>query len=320
MNGPLNTPANTSKTSGLIYDMDKKLFGEQVSKGTPMNDILCIMDKLFEAAFKGVNIECIDLETLGIKCEDTTKTKQCQVIEYLISGLTTANATMNTLSTVFQQVKSSIGSFNDEKVKITATGKVGYLADHFASNAPDTIKYINDQVIFYGLVPVGFRGSVARNRLGDFDSTGKGKIKTDLWGWAINNGNNGTVSLLGYFPMYTDDINNSNITGGSINFTITAANIKTFAIPVTGTISEALDNDVKFKININAMNKCFGLGSCRKVLVPEPGADATYESDAKNFRHTHAFNLAATHTNPTPTPIDLIPRHIKVIPIERIIV
>lgn len=320
MSGPLNTPANTTKTSKLVYDMDKNLFGEQVKKGAPMNDILCVMDKLFEAAFKGLNVDCIDLESLGIKCSDPSKTKQCQIIEYLVAGLTTANSTMNSLQTVFQQVKTSIGTFADEKVKIDTAGKAGYLSEFFSTNAPDTIKYINDKLIIRGLVPVGFRGTVSRNRLSDFDTTGKGRVATDLWGWAINNGNNGLINLLGVFPMYTDDVTKSDITGGSVNFTISASNIKTFSIPVTGTITEALENDVKFKINIGARNKCFGIGGCRLVLVPEPGADATYTTESKNFKHTHAFNLASAHTNPNPTPIDLIPKHIKVIPIERIIV
>lgn len=311
--------ANTIRTSKLMYDGKTKLFGQNVTPGMMGSEFLCKISELVEKLFTDAQFDCIDLEKdLGITCPDPNKTKQCIVIEYLIQGLTDANAAISVFTKSLQIIKTSIGLLKDEKVKVRSAGSSGYLEDIFEGPA-NTITFSNNKVTFSGFMPVGARARISASRVGDFDSTGKGKVGTDLWGWAINNGNNGVRNLLGVFSMNTDTLLNADQTGGASSFTVLKENIKTFSLPISGTIGNALENNVKFQIQIAKRNKCFGLFSCRDVLVPDPGADATYDTNAKNFQHSHTYNLAANHLNTTPTPIPLIPAHIKEIPIERII-
>jgi hypothetical protein len=138
-----------------------------------------------------------------------------------------------------------------------------------------------------------------------------------MWGWAIRNGNNGTVNALGLYPKYVDDVNLADIVDGVTGFTVDKTNIKTFTLPVTGLINDALENGIKFKFD--ATNNLNGGPRANGFASNHTGSVSEYETKPANFKHTHTFNLNATHTNPDPVEIPMNPKHLKEIPIERII-
>lgn len=316
----LNRPANGIKTSAIVYDGQKVLFGNNVKKGMPFYEVMCVISSLMEQLYANDLLECIDLKDLGITCPDKDKSKACIITEWITSNILATNITLATLVQNIQILQTGIGLLKDEKVKVRAAGNSGYLESII--DAPGSaVTFDDNQVHFLGFVPIGTRATINRNRLPDFDNTGKGKLGTDVYGWAIRNGNNGLSNVFGLFQMFTDSLANAETTAGTDSFTVKKDNIESFTMPVTGIIQDALQNNVKFKVGFSHHRSFDG-----KDGPDHPLKDSfAYSGDQEwftwpaNFKHSHAFNLTVTHTKPAPTPIALLPRHIKEIPIERII-
>lgn len=304
------------KTSEILYSHSKKLFGGHVVKGMPMDDLLCTISELVENLFTTISYDCIDLKKLGIICPDEDADKKCLILNWLVDNLLIAQGDITNIYTKLQLIQTTITSFKDEKVKVRAAGTAGYLEDLIKAPAGNIIVTDND-ITFMGFVPIGFRGTINSNRITDFDVTGKGKINTDMWGWAIRNGLNGTQNHLGLFPMYAADINIADVQDGQTEFTVDKANIKSLTLPVTGIINDALENNVTFRYE--ATNNKNGGSRPNGFATNHTGGVEDYDTQPKNFKHGHGFTLTVTHTNPNATPIPLLPKHIKEIPIERII-
>jgi hypothetical protein len=308
--------ANPYKTSTINYDGLKKLFGGHVRTGMSMNDILCVMDQVVEALFVQIGYDCVDLEKLGIKCPDKDADKKCLILNWLIDHLLQAEQDITNIYQIITLIQNTIGLLKDEKVKVRAAGVANYLENIIIAPA-SAMDVQNDTITFMGFLPIGFQGTINPNRIGDFDATGKGKPNTDLWGLAIRNGNNGTQNVFGLFCMYTDDILNVGTIAGDADFLVDKVNIKSFTLPVTGIILDALDNNVTFKFD--ATNNLNGGPRPNGFASNHSGSVSEYQTKPANFKHGHGFNLSVTHTNPNATPIPLIPRHIKELPVERII-
>lgn len=309
------------RTSDLQYTGGKSLLLNNVKDGDKFNDLLFVLDKAIETLFKNDALDCINLKDLGIDCPDKNKTKACIIMEWLTANLQTNSKSIATLTGVLNTIQTSVGNLADEKVKVKAAGTSGYL-ESIISGPTTAISFENNKINFTGFIPVGARATINKNRLVDFDATGKGKIGTDLWGWAMRNGNNGLKNVMGHFPMFTDNIANADIIGGSKDFTISKDNIQTFSIPVSGTIAEALENNVKFKVGYKHYRSFDGVNSGASKPIKDIKSntgDVDWFTDPANFKHSHGFNLKVDHTNANPTPISLLPLHIKEIPIERII-
>ena len=305
-----------------VFNASKKTsFNGNVKPNDTLEEVLCVIEGLLNKAFENDALECINLDDLGIKCADKDKSKLCVVMEWITENLLLNIKAVAQLLINIQKIQTGLGTFKDEKVKVRAAGTAKYLEDII--DAPvGSVLIKDDKISFFGFVPIGFRGTVNKNRLGDFDGTGKGKLGTDVWGYGIRNGQNGLDNALGLFPMYTDVLASAGTQGGKSNFTLTKDNITSFAVPVAGIINEALNDNVRFKVGYRHYRSFDGSnsGASRAIKdVVSNGGDEDWFTVGANFRHSHAFTLSATHTNPTPTPIDLIPKHIKEIPIERII-
>lgn len=316
-----NVPiANGKPSSSIFYDGKKSLFGKNIHKGDPLNNVLCVLDELLEQLYKSDLLDCIDLKDLGITCIDKDADKRCVIMEWMVKNMNAANNSISQLLNNIQIIQTTIGNLSDEKVKVRAAGGTHFLED-IISAPPSTLEVTNDKITFLGFVPVGFRGTVSINRIGDFDNTGKGLPNTDMWGWAIRNGLNGLPNHFGLFPMYVSAIAEADLQGGVENFTVSKDNISSFSLPVTGLISESLENGIRIKVGIRhyrSFDGNNGVGNPIKDTVRH-GNDTPWYSDPINLRHSHGFNLNVSHANATPTPINLIPKHIKEIPIERII-
>lgn len=304
------------KTSEIAYRSAKKLFGNNVVDGMPLNDVFCVISELMDNLFKEIGYDCIDLKKLGIECLDENADKKCIILNWLIDGILDFREDITNILIKIQLLQTTIGLLKDEKVKVRAAGVAGYL-ENIIKGPAGSVVFSDNDVTFMGFVPIGFRGTINANRVSDFDATGKGKADTDLWGWAIGNGNNGTVNQLGLFKQNTSDILLADTIGGLAEFTIDKNNIKTFTLPVTGLINDGLENGVKFKFD--ATNNLNGGPRSKGFASNHTGSVSEYETKPANLKHTHTFTLNASHTNPNVVPIPLIPRHIKEIPIERII-
>lgn len=311
-------PANSSRSSTIVYDGKEELFEGNITPGTGFNPILSYISQLIKALFSQGQLECIDLKDLGIECPDPNKSKECVVLEYLLANLATLTTSLSTLTSAIDDIQGSIGVFTDETVKIKATGKAGFLNDKLKA-APGVLVEDGDTLRINGTVPIGFTATISISRKSDFDATGKGKPGTDVWGWAFRNGNNGTENCFGFFPRYAVSADAAGKVEGNDSFTIDKTNIKSMTLPVNGIINDALDNNVSFNIPGSKRNHHGGLGEVHTYVVPDPGNDFSFKTDPVNFKHSHDFTLAASLVNVNPTPIDLIPKHITEIPIQRII-
>jgi hypothetical protein len=152
-------------------------------------------------------------------------------------------------------------------------------------------------------------------RKGDFDSNSKGKVGTDLEGWAIRNGANGLDNAMGRMAMYTDTLDNAGKKAGRNQATLKLENIESFTLTIGGQITPSLGENIKVRTPVGVFHKCFGSGSCRDVHAPGQ-SPRMIESEGLNLKHTHAHTLTAGHSIPQATPVDLVPEHIKEIPIE----
>jgi len=308
--------ANPYKTSTINYDGFEKLFGKNVKPGMPLNKVFCVLDALLDNLFGQIGYDCVDLKKLGIECLDEGADKKCIILNWLIDHVIDIESDIADILIKIQILQTTIGTLKDEKVKVRAAGISNYLENLII--APSTnIQYNDNSIVLSGFVPIGFRGTVNANRLPDFDATGKGKAGTDMWGWAIRNGNNGTINALGLFLKYVDDVTVADVVDGVTGFVVDKSNIRTFTLPVTGLINEALENGVKFKYD--ATNNLNGGPRPNGFASNHTGSVSEYESKPLNFKHSHTFTLNATHTNPDPVEIPLVPKHLKEIPIERII-
>jgi hypothetical protein len=119
--------ANPYKTSTINYDGLDKLFGNSVVQGTPLNKVLCILDKLLDNLFGQIGYDCVDLEKLGIKCLEEGADKKCVILNWLIDHMLNAEGDITDILIKIQMLQTTIGSLKDEKVKVRAAGIANYL-------------------------------------------------------------------------------------------------------------------------------------------------------------------------------------------------
>lgn len=307
---------NSNKTSDLAYDGLKKLFKGNVMRGLNFNTFMEYLSAVIDDLYNNIDLDCINLEDLGIKCPDPNISKQCYIINFLVANYQTLLSNYNTLVTTVNEINTNIGLFTDELVKIDEDDTPGFLIDKITS-APGVIVRKEGSLFIQGTVPIGFNACISKNRLGDFDGSGKGKADTDIWGWAIRNGNNGTDNILGKFPRYASDVNLAGAIAGVDNFIIEKKNIKSLSLPVTGSISNAL-GPLKPELKVSKVLYHFGAGAGHYVVDFPSGSDKTFILETMELGHTHNFSLSAAIDNPVPEPIELLPSHFTEIPIQRI--
>jgi hypothetical protein len=172
---------------------------------------------------------------------------------------------------------------------------------------------------FSGFMPVGSVCYIDNGRIGDFDATGKGKPLTDVWGWAISNGNNGTRNRLNKFLRTIATNTDAGKSGGSNEVALTSANIPSFDIPVDGSIGSALGTE-QFEIKLEANKISDGSGGDVYLLRVGTGQSGvnSIKTIGKNLAHTHTFDLKGAFSNPVVSKISLIPEYLFEIPIQRI--
>jgi hypothetical protein len=308
-----------NSAANIRYQGLKDILGCNLKAGMNMEQALEIIDALLEQLFKGASLECIKLSDYGIDCKPEDESSiLCLLLDTLLQSQLALSERLNQITRANTNVQTATQSISDEKVKATKDSTTAkYLLD-ILSATTGRLKYdpATDTVKITGLVPIGARMYINPKRSTDFDTNGKGKVGTDLEGWAYRDGRNGLDNAMGYFPRYTDTIANAGKKDGKNAITIKKENIETFTLPVAGTIADALTIPVRARVPYGTLHKCFGVSSCRDVVVPSATPDKYYESDALNIQHTHNFSLTVDHDNATPEDVSILPEHIKEIPIE----
>lgn len=308
-----------NSAKNILWQCDSTL-GGNLKAGMTMEDAIKIVSKLLEAAFNGQDLSCINLSAYGITCppEDNAGVL-CLILTSVLDTQAALGVKMGQINQYISTVQQTVATISDEKVKASsASSAAKYLIDALTA-APGHINYdtATDSVKISGLTPIGSRMFINPNRLPDFDSDGYGNVGTDLEGWQIRNGKKGTDNAFGRFPLYTDDVTNSGKKGGSNTTVIVQANIASITFPITGTLSDALITPIEVEVPYGAVNKHFGVGASRDVVVPDGDIVSGYKkSKPVNLKHTHTVNLQAVLSNPQPTPVSVIPEYIKELPIE----
>lgn len=306
-----------------IVLLSTKICQCRLSKGMNGDEVLKVICETLDCLESQLKLDKVQYAKLGI---NTGKFKCCEsLLTAIINALIAADESIKEILVIIRKdvkrIFELIANVADEKVKVTKDDPLGgYLADKITTPHAGSISFLNNQVTFYGLLPLGAVVIIDKSRIGDFDSDGKGKAGTDVYGYAISDGRNGTRNRLNRFPYFTDSLANAGNTDGENEISIALANISSFNIPVTGTIADALVSDIQLKIKFNTNKMHDGAGGQTQLLRLGTGTDGSNEMKtvAHSFKHSHTFTLTAKHDNAEPTKVPIIPRRIKEIPIQRI--
>jgi hypothetical protein len=308
----------------VIMSNSKAICKCLIKKNMNLEEAMAILCKVIEQVENGVDLDKVKLKELGLT--DLTKLKT-NVLTAIINALIAKDNSLALSINGFQQSVSNInGSLNnlkDEKVKTGSTNgeTAGYLSDKIATNQPGSISVTTDfKVLITGFVPVGAVFYINKSRLVDFEVNGKGKANTDVYGYAISNGANGTTNRLGKFPRYAADITKGGDQGGSNSLVLTANHIPSLELPIQATVGTGLGPKVfDIKVNTNRLTDGSGGGTTLVRYTAEGDGNSPMKINM-DLSHSHSISGKATRDNATPTQISLVPEHILEIPIERITV
>jgi len=245
------------------------------------------------------------------------------ILNTLIAADTNFLLTLEGLTKTINNINSSIGNLADEKVKINPDYGAGYLKDLIVTLQAGSIKIdsVTNTMLFMGFVPIGAQFMISKTRLSDFDNTGKGKPSTDVYGYAISNGQNNTTNRLGVFPKYVGTtLNTAGEKAGVNTVTLVAANIPSFDLAVTGSIGDGLLSPIspQLKVDLNKISDGSGGNTLLVRYTPNPTGGNVMTGVPMLLTHSHTFDLTAKKINANPTSLSIIPEHILEIPIERI--
>jgi hypothetical protein len=173
----------------------------------------------------------------------------------------------------------------------------------------------------------------------DFGPTGLGLPNTVMAGWAIANGNNGTINALNQFIKYgpsatTTPSGSNTVTLNVTNIPATPFNVNAnFDLNFTGETDLAGKHRHKFPIGENDCGNCNdGIPSgdptsCQGAGINTESSDIECYSDgycSAAGEHSHTFTINSTATgsfsaivgSTEPESFSIIPSHIQAIPIQ----
>lgn len=306
-----------------IVHKGRQFFGCRVKKDMNLQEILEVYAKAVIAIETAIDLNSVRLKDLGIidTCKLQAKNLLSEILNLLIAGDKDIRNSLQQIQTNINNFSSTIGNIKDEKAKVSsADTAAGYLKDKITSDQSGCITDKGDRLLLMGFAPIGSVMIIDAGRVGDFDGTGKGKAATDVWGWAISNGQNGTRNRLGKFARYVSALADAGNTGGADDFTVKGANLESLTLGVSGTIADALVTPVKAKITFNTNRIADGSGGSTTLLRFTDENDGNFGMFTLplDLKHSHTFSLNAQHSNPNPVAIPLLPSFISEIPIQRI--
>jgi hypothetical protein len=301
----------------------KSLYNCKITRDMTNEQVVAVLVKGLEDIEKEIDLSQVKLKELGIydQCKLQYKNLLTEILNALISKDQSFAKTISDMQTQVNNIKQTADTDTDEKVKVSPLDTTsGYLVDKITSQQKGTIKNTGSALVLMGFAPVGAVMMIDAGRVGDFDATGKGKPDTDVYGWAISNGQNGTRNMLGKFPRFVSNLADAGNTGGANTTFIGKENISSFDMAVSGAINEALVPDIAPKFKVNYIMMSDGPGGGHVVLVHTNGLTGSKEINVMPFsvKHSHTFTLKASHSNPNPSQLNIVPEYIYEIPIQRI--
>jgi hypothetical protein len=295
-----------------------------VKKGMTFDEAMVAICKRLKNIEHEIDLTGVLLKELGIKnnCKLTYKNLLTEIINALIKKDIDFSTQLSVLQTLVNQINTTLGAYSDTKVSASATDTAsGFLNSKITTGQVGAIEYLSDKIVFMGFVPVGSVFMISKNRLVDFDLSGKGRAGSDVWGYAIANGSNGTTNRLGAFPRYTSNLALAGNREGADTVLVTESMIPSLNINVTGTINDDLITpvSVEMEFNTNKINDGSG-GSDNLLRYTPPGTpgSSVMRSRTIDLKHAHSHSLTARRVNNSPVPLSVVPSHILEIPIERI--
>ena len=265
-------------------------------------------------------------------CIDLTKTSLQTVLQSILNTESAYCTQLQTLNTQLTNLQNQVNNLVLTK-PVTVTACDPSRVTSIPGTAVNTFK-VN------GLVPpktiLPYFGV-----LGDFTPTGLGKPNTPTAGWAIANGQNGTINVVNQFIRYSATNNSSEIPSGADNVTLDSPNIPAtsfnvnanFDLNFTGETDLAGKHRHKFPIGENDCGNCNdGIPSgdptsCQGAGINSESNDIECYSDgycSAAGEHSHTFTINSTATgsfsaivgSTEPESFSIIPSHIQAIPIQ----
>jgi hypothetical protein len=307
----------------LIYK-GRNLLGCRIKRNMNGSQILNEISEVICQIEKAINLDKVKITDLGLDtCDKTGKNLLTRILNALIQNDIDLFEEIRLIKKHLDDIDQFFDTDTDILVKVNKDDPAaGYLEDKIFTYQKGNIQTSADKtrIEFMGFVPIGTVIMVDAARVGDLDNAGKGKTDTDLWGWALSNGQNGTRNRLGKFPRFITALGDAGSQGGSANFVVQKANMGSFSLPVTGNIADALPADIEGSLKMDTNNIHDGIGGAVPLVRHGTGLTGAHEMKFKfNVKHTHTFSLNAALVNATPTPISLLPEYIYEIPLQRIL-
>ena len=100
--------------SEIIINTIQPLFGENVKRGMNLLETLKVASKVTEDLYTTVQVNCIDFETLGIKCPDPNKDRICILFEYVLGIISEYQKFTSALQQSIVTTAEGISSLKDE--------------------------------------------------------------------------------------------------------------------------------------------------------------------------------------------------------------
>ena len=204
-------------------------------------DIQVLKTEVSEMYDGPYNTQCLSGVTDASKLPD--------IIKEMIKELCAAEATITALQTQITNLSTglptTIGNF--------MSGALQSCQSQLVENSSGS----SYTATFKGFAPIGTITAFAGN-LGDFDSNGLGKPNSEVCGWAIADGRNGTQNMKGVYPLGTTDMISSlpvvgagsypaTSVGGKYSVALTTTNIPTMS--VSGSVTGIVANFPFFKVS-----------------------------------------------------------------------
>ena len=318
---------NKETLTGVVYysGLDFTICGNiTITNGEDMNIVLSKIEQCLDFINQEIDLTGI---TENSPCISFSSNKLKDILQGLVNADSTFCTKIQTLEVKVAALEALVNGITQVQQKVTniTTCEVGAITKTTVGNT-DTFN------LNVGLVPRKTILPYFGPRT-DFDSSGLGI--NHMKGWAISNGNNGTINACNKFIHYECDIC-CDVYGGSNSITLTNQQIPLLQLPelnisLSGETSENGRHTHKLRHAFDEgpnnicgdFNNNSGEDPCSADGI-DPGTDVggiNVGQIGYSGAHTHTVSLTGKITGVSvgqnqPQPINYIPEHIKAFPIE----
>lgn len=310
----------------LLEYQGKKLYFGNIKPGMTGDQILEIISCGLEVIFGKIDLSCVDFTPIAIdlkKCnnEEEVKVTLCTLFNTIATQIATVLSTIATIQASITTIQATVNSFTDELVKVNSLDTAaGYLGSKITSDQPGTVSTLldNSAIVLHGFTPIGGIIMYKCTDFSKFDATGKGKPSTDVWGFAMCNGNNDTYEINQMFVMGTKVVTELGQTGGANDVAIEKINLptETYSASISGTTSSDGNHTHEYNYPTAKWGSANN-GEDKNFNAQAPLGTGNTSLDGV---HNHSFSGSASiilNAGPKQN-LSILPKHIKLLYIQRI--